>query len=155
MLQINEYGAKIVEDFIEHCKDNCKYDIAMDYGLEVLNDCVRGVKDYAAWCILSYDTMAIDTVNEWRTPATPRICWSSNWSDMDNAFVITFGELLSVLERCFEEVETDMSIQMTFTAEEIAEIKEVTGLAIEEKEDLYNAVRTIVDAVTSMRKGGK
>lgn len=48
-----------------------------------------------------------------------------------------------------------MDIKMTFTGEEIAEIQEMTGLAIEEKEDLYNAVRTIIDAVTSIRKGGK
>jgi ribosomal protein S7 len=63
--------------------------------------------------------------------------------------------LRHILNECFEEVETEMSIKMTFIAEEIAEIQEVTGLAIEEKEDLYNAVRTIIDAVTSMRKGGK
>lgn len=155
MLKITEYGERIRDEFIEHCKDCAKYDIAMDHGLEVLEDCVRGVKDYAAWCILNYDIMAIDIVKEWRTPATPKICWSSNWDDMDNAFTITFGELLSVLERCFEEVETEMSIKMTFTGDEIKEIEELTGVLIEEKEDLYNAVRAIIDAATSIRRGCK
>lgn len=155
MLKITEYGEKIRDEFIEHCKDCSKYDIAMDYGLEVLNDCVRGVKDYAAWCILNYDIMAIGMVKEWRNPEAMGICWSNNWDDMENAFTITFDALLGELNKCFEEVETEMSIQMTFTTEEISEIQEVTGLAIEGKEDLYNAVRTIIDAVTSMRKGGK
>lgn len=155
MLKITEYGEKIRDEFIEHCKDCAKYDIAMDHGLEVLNDCVRGVRDYAALCILNYDIMAIDTVEEWRTPASPTICWSTNWDDPENAFFITFGSLLNILNKCFEEVETDMSIQMTFIGDEVKQIEEVTGLAIEEKEDLCNAVRTIIDAVTSMRKGGK
>lgn len=155
MLKINEYGEKIRDEFIEHCKDCAKYDIAMDHGLEVLNDCIRGVKDYAAWCILSYDIMAIEIVKEWRTPATPRICWSNNWMDTDNAFVITFDEVLSVLDKCFDDVAIDMSIQMTFTGDEVKQIAELTGMSIEEKEDLYNAVRTIIDAATSIRKGGK
>jgi hypothetical protein len=155
MLKITEYGAKIRDEFVEHCKDCSKYDIAMDYGLEVLNDCVRGAVDYAALCILNYDTMAINTVDEWQAEASNCICWSTNKDDPENAFFITFGSLRDILNRCFEEVREEMDIKMTFTEEEIAEIQEVTGLAIEEKEDLYNAVRTIIDAVTSMRKGGK
>ena len=155
MLKITEYGKRIKGEFIEHCKDCAKYDIAMDHGLEVLEDCVRGVKDYAAWCIMNYDTMAIGTVEEWRTPATPEVCWSTNWDDPDNAFTITFDALLKELNKCFEEVETDMNIQMTFTRDEIKQIEEVTGMLVEEKEDLCNAVRTIIDAVISMRKGGK
>ena len=85
MLRITEYGQRIRDEFIEHCHDLAKYDIAMDHGLEVLNDCVRGVKDYAALCILNYDTMAIDTVESWKVEAssesaglligtTPTIC---------------------------------------------------------------------------------
>lgn len=155
MLKITEYGERIRDEFIEHCKDCAKYDIAMDYGLEVLNACVRGVVDYAALCILNYDTMAISVLDEWEAEASDCVCWSTNRDDHKNSFFITFNALRHILNECFEEVETEMSIKMTFTTEEIAEIQEVTGLAIEEKEDLYNAVRTIIDAVTSMRKGGK
>lgn len=155
MLKITEYGERIRDEFIEHCKDCAKYDIAMDHGLDVLEDCVRGVKDYAAWCILNYDIMAIGAVKEWRTPATPTICWSTNWDDPGNAFTITFDTLLNELNKCFEEVETEMSIKMTFTGDEIKEIEELTGVLIEEKEDLYNAVRVIIDAATSIRKGCK
>jgi hypothetical protein len=155
MLKITEYGEKIRDEFIEHCKDCAKYDIAMDYGLEVLEDCVRGTRDYAALCILNFDTLAIDVVESWITPVTKTVAWSNNWNDPENAFVVEFKPLLRVLQDCFEEVETEMSIQMTFTDQEVKEIEELTGMMIEEKEDLYNAVRTIIDAVTSMRKGGK
>lgn len=155
MLKITEYGERIRDEFIEHCKDCAKYDIAMDYGLHVLVDCVRGVKDYAAWCILNYDIMSIDIVKEWRTPATPTICWSTNWDDPSNAFTITFDTLLNELNKCFEEVETEISIQITFTGDEIKKIEELTGILIEEKEDLYNAVKVIIDAATSIRKEHK
>lgn len=155
MLKITEYGERIKGEFIEHCKDCAKYDIAMDHGLEVLEDCVRGVKDYAAWCIMNYDTMAIGTVEEWRTPATPEVCWSTNWDDPDNAFTITFEELLSVLKKCFEEVGAEMNVKMTFTSEEIEQIEEFTGRKIKEKEDLYNATRLILDTIMSIRKGCK
>ena len=154
MLKVNEYGAKIVEDFIEHCKDNSKYDIAMDYGLEVLNDCVRGVKDYAAWCIMNYDTMAIETVKEWIDPAPTAICWSSNWEDPDNSFTITFDALLTELSKCFKEYRDDMSIVITFTGEEIAQLEQVFGDCIEDKEDLYQTIREIVDMTIKSRKVG-
>lgn len=155
MLQINEYGTKIVEDFIEHCKDNSKYDIAMDYGLEVLNDCVRGVKDYAAWCIMNYDTMAIETVKGWKTPATPEICWSTNWDDPDNAFTITFDALLTELSFCFENCRDDMSIVMTFTGDDIAQLEQIFGEYIEDKEDLYQTIREVIDIVVNKKMGGK
>lgn len=153
MLKITEYGERIRDEFIEHCKDCAKYDIAMDYGLEVLNDCVRGARDYAAWCILSYDTMAIDTVEEWRAMSSSAVCWSTNGDDLENAFVITFGSLRDILNRCFEEVKTEMDIKMTFTGDEVSQIEQLTGMLINNKEDLYNAVRTIIDAAISIRKG--
>lgn len=155
MLKITEYGAKIRDEFIEHCKDCAKYDIAMDHGLEVLNDCVRGTVDYAALCILNYDTMAMDIVESWFEERSSSICWSTNWDDPENAFCITFGSLRDILNRCFEEVKTDMDIKMTFTGTEVKEIEELTGMLIEEKEDLYNAIRTIIDASISIRKGRK
>lgn len=155
MLKITEYGEKIRDEFIEHCKDCAKYDIAMDNGLGYLEDCVRGVKDYAAWCIMNYDTMAIGTVQEWRTPATHSVCWSTNWDDADNAFTITFDALLKELNKCFEEVETEMNIKMTFTCDEIKKIEEFTGREIKEKEELYNATRLILDTIMSIRKGCK
>lgn len=74
MFKITEYGERIRDEFIEHCKDCAKYDIAMDHGLQVLEDCVRGAVDYAALCILNYDTMAIDTVEEWFKEASDCIC---------------------------------------------------------------------------------
>jgi hypothetical protein len=155
MLKITEYGERIRDEFIEHCKDRAKYDIAMDYGLEVLNDCVRGTRDYAALCILNYDTMAIDTVEEWFAEATSPVCWSTNGDDLENAFIITFGSLRDILNRCFEEVREEMDIKMTFTDEEIKQIEEFTGREIKEKEDLYNATRLILDTIMSIRKGGK
>lgn len=155
MLKITEYGERIRDEFIEHCKDCAKYDIAMDYGFEVLNDCVRGVKDYAALCILNYDTMAMDTVELWFEEASSAICWSTNYDDPENAFFITFGSLRDILNRCFAEVKTDMDIKMTFTDEEIKQIEEFTGREIKEKEDLYNATRLILDTIMSIRKGCK
>ena len=155
MLKITEYGNKIVEEFIDYCKICDKYDIAMDHGLEILDECVRGVKDYAAWCIMSYDTMALDTVEEWFAEASSSVCWSTNWDDSENSFFITFGSLRDVLNKCFEEAKTDMDIKMTFTGDEVKQIEELTGIWINEKEDLYNAVRTIIDAATSIRKGCK
>jgi hypothetical protein len=156
MLKITEYGERIRDEFIEHCKDCSKYDIAMDYGLYVLEDCVRGVKDYAAWCILNYDIMALDTAEEWLVmSANKDICWATNWDDLENAFTITHDALQTELNKCFEEVQTEMNIKITFTGEEIKQIEELTGIWIDEKEDLYNAVRTIIDAATSIRKGCK
>lgn len=155
MLKITEYGERIRDEFIEHCKDCAKYDIAMDYGLEVLNDCVRGVVDYAALCILNYDTMAISVVDEWQAEASNCICWSTNKDDLENAFFITFGSLRDILNRCFEEVREEMDIKMTFTGEEIKQIEEFTGREIKEKEDLYNATRLILDTIMSIRKGCK
>lgn len=153
MLKITEYGERIRDEFIEYCKDCSKYDIAMDYGLYVLEGCVRGVKDYAAWCILNYDIMAIDVVKEWLVMgANKDICWSTNWNDLDNAFTITFSTLLAELNKCFEEARAEMDIKMTFTSEEIKELEELTGIWIDEKEDLYDAVRTIIDAATTIRK---
>lgn len=153
MLKITEYGNKIVEEFIDYCKICDKYDIAMDHGLEILDECVRGVKDYAAWCIMSYDTMALDTVEEWFAEASSSICWSTNWDDPENSFFITFGSLRDILNRCFEEVREEMDIKMTFTEEEIKQIEEFTGREIKEKEDLYNATRLILDTIMSIRKG--
>jgi hypothetical protein len=155
MLKITEYGERIRDEFIEHCKDCSKYDIAMDHGLQVLEDCVRGSVDYAALCILNYDTMAIDTVEEWQAEASNCICWSTNWDDPENAFFITFGSLRDILNRCFEEVKEEMDIKMTFTDEEIKQIEEFTGREIKEKEDLYNATRLILDTIMSIRKGCK
>lgn len=155
MLKITEYGERIRDEFIEHCKDCAKYDIAMDHGLQVLEDCVRGTVDYAALCILNYDTMAIDTVEEWFAEASSAICWSTNWDDPENAFFITFGSLRDILNRCFEEVREEMNIKMTFTGEEIKKIEEFTGREIKEKEDLYNATRLILDTIMSIRKGRK
>jgi hypothetical protein len=155
MLKITEYGERIRDEFIEHCKDCAKYDIAMDYGLEVLNDCVRGVVDYAALCILNYDTMAISVLDEWEAEASDCVCWSTNRDDHKNSFFITFNALRHILNECFEEVETDMDIKMTFTAEEIKQIEEFTGREIKEKEDLYNATRLILDTIMSIRKGCK
>lgn len=145
MLKITEYGERIRDEFIEHCKDCAKYDIAMDHGLQVLEDCVRGVVDYAALCILNYDTMALDTVEEWFAEASDCICWSTNWGDPENAFFITFGSLRDILNRCFEEEERDdMSIQITFTGEEISQLEKIFGDPIEDKEDLYQTVREIM-----------
>ena len=155
MLKITEYGERIRDEFIEHCKDCSKYDIAMDYGLDVLNDCVRGVRDYAAWCILCYDTMVIDVMEEWASMTKGSICWSTNGDDLENAFIITFGSLREILNRCFAEVRTEMDIKMTFTGEEIKQIEEVTGVWIDDKDDLYDAVKIIIDAATSIRKGCK
>lgn len=144
MLKITEFGERIRDEFIEHCHDLAKYDIAMDHGLEVLNDCIRGVKDYAALCILSYDTMAIDTVKLWQTEATSEICWSTNWDDPDNMFTITFDALLTELSKCFEEEREDMSIVITFTGEEIAQLEDALNYIIEDKEDLYQVIREVV-----------
>lgn len=154
MLKITEYGEKIRDEFIEHCKDNSKYDIAMDYGLEVLNDCVRGVVDYAALCILNYDTMAISVLDEWEAEASDCICWSTNKDDPENAFFITFGSLRDILNKCFEEEERDdMSIQITFTGEEISQLEKIFGDPIEDKEDLYQTVREIMaDILNKNRK---
>lgn len=153
MLKITEYGERIKDEFIEHCKDCSKYDIAMDYGLDVLNDCVRGTRDYAALCIMNYGTMAIDMVEEWRSMTKGAICWSTNGDDLENAFIITFGSLRDILNKCFEEVKTEMDIKMTFTGDEASQIEQLTGMLINNKEDLYNAVRTIIDAAISIRKG--
>lgn len=145
MLKINKYGKKIVGDFIEHCHNLAKYDIAMDHGFGVLNDCVRGVKDYAALCIMNYDTMAIETVKEWGINSElTATCWSSNWDDLDNAFTITFGALLSELGKCFEEERDDMSIVITFTGDEIVQLEDALNYVIDDKEDLYQAIREIV-----------
>jgi hypothetical protein len=154
MLKITEYGERIRDEFIEHCKDRAKYDIAMDYGLSVLEECVRGVKDYAAWCILNYDIMAIGTVEEWQEMEDENVCWSTNWGDVTNAFTITFDMLLAELSRCFEEEERDdMSIQITFTGEEISQLEKIFGDPIEDKEDLYQTVREIVaDIINKNRK---
>lgn len=144
MLKITEYGERIRDEFIEHCHDLAKYDIAMDHGLDVLNDCVRGVKDYAALCILQYDTMAIETVELWKVEASSEICWSTNWDDPDNMFTITFDALFAELSKCFEEERDDMSIVITFTGEEIVQLEEVFGDRIKDKEDLYQTIREIV-----------
>ena len=154
MLRITEYGERIRDEFIEHCKDCSKYDIAMDYGLDVLNDCVRGTRDYAALCIMNYDTMAIDTVEEWFAEATSPVCWSTNGDDLENAFIITFGSLRDILNRCFEEEERDdMSIQITFTGEEVSQLEKIFGDPIEDKEDLYQTIREVMaDILNKNRK---
>lgn len=108
MLKITKYGEKIQEDFLEHCKKDGTYKRVFEDcedGTCLLEISVRGVKDYAAWCLLTYGTDAINIVNEWKGRCEDDVCWCTNWKDLDNAFIITYKELLDELKCCLSEKE--------------------------------------------------
>ncbi len=148
MLKLNEYGKKLVENFYEQCKTTGTYDkVFVDFedGTCLLESSVRGVKDCAALYIITYDKDAIDTVKDWKEEDSSRFCWSTNWDDMDNAFTITYDEVLNELRKCFTETIDDTSIQLTLTSEEIAELASASGCDIVDKETLHDAVLMAIE----------
>lgn len=140
MIKITEYGKKLQKDFEEHCKARCLWEVMIEEGTYVLEDAIRGIKDYAAWCMLTYDTDAIDTVRGWENESKTSIVWSTNWRDLDNAFTITYNELLNELNKCLMEVKDDMSIKLTLAGEEIEQLEKIAGCDINDKETLHNVV---------------
>lgn len=148
MLKITKYGEKIQEGFLDQCKRDGTYQrvfIDGEDGTCLLEPSVRGVKDYAAWCLITYGTSAITTVNEWREECENDICWCTNWLDLNNAFFITCAELLTELNKSLAEVKEDMSIQFTLTGEEIEQLEQTTGIEIADKEGLHQAVLTAIE----------
>ena len=148
MLKITKYGEKIQEVFLEHCKIDGTYQRVfedLEDGTCLLEPSVRGIKDYAAWCLITYGTDAINTVNEWKEECDGDICWSTNWRDLDNAFTITCTDLLVELNKALAEPKEDMSIQLTLTGDEIEQLEQVTCINIVDKEGLYQAVLTAIE----------
>ena len=148
MLKITEYGEKIQENFLEQCKKDGTYQRVFgcfEDGTCLLEESIRGVKDYAAWYLITYDTNALNIVDEWRDGCEDDICWCTNWSDLDNAFFITYEELITELNKSLIEQKEDISVQLTLTGEEIEQLAKVTGCDIENKEDLTQAIRMAIE----------
>ena len=148
MLKITKYGEKIQEDFLDHCKVDGTYQrVFEDFedGTFLLQDSIRGVKDYTAWCLITYGTDAINIFNKWKEDSNCDICWCTNWRDLDNAFTITYTDLQTELDKALAEPKEDMSIQLTLTGDEIEQLEQVTGIEIVDKERLYQAVLMAVE----------
>lgn len=148
MLKITKYGEKIQEDFLEQCKKDGTYQRVFkdaEDGTIILEESIRGVKDYAAWCLITYGTDAINEVNEWREDCPNDICWCTNWLDLNNAFFITCSDLLVELNKALAEQKEDMSIQLTLTGEEIEQLEHATGIEVVDKEGLYQAVLMAIE----------
>lgn len=67
MNKINAYGEEIKFHFAEQCKKDGTYNkVYVDFedGTCLLEPSVRNVQDYAAWCLMTYDEMALDIVYE-------------------------------------------------------------------------------------------
>lgn len=137
---LNEYGKQLQKDFEEHCRACGVWEVMYAEGTYVLESEVRGVKDYAAWCMITYSEDVIDTVREWQNDSNTGIAWTTNWKDPSNAFIITCDALLNELDKCFTEVKDDMSIQLTLTGEEIEQLEKIVGCDINDKETLHNVV---------------
>lgn len=69
MNKINAYGEELKFNFAEQCKKDGTYNkVYVDFedGTCLLEPSVRNVRDYAAWCLMTYNEMALDVVYEWR-----------------------------------------------------------------------------------------
>ena len=68
MNKLNNYGEDLRFNFAEQCKrDGIYKKVYVDFedGTCLLEPSVRNVQDYAAWCLMTYDESALDTVYEW------------------------------------------------------------------------------------------
>lgn len=138
MLKLTEYGKQLQKDFEKHCRERGVWDEMYEEGTYVLENSIRGVKDHAAWCMITYSEDVIDTVKGWQEETKSNVVWSTNWHDFDNAFTITYADLLNELDKCFTEVKEDMSIQLTLAGEEIEQLEKIVGCDINDKETLHN-----------------
>ncbi|MBR5544873.1 MAG: hypothetical protein IKU66_05305 [Clostridia bacterium] len=68
MKKITEYGLKIQQDFLDKCKQDGTYQRAYEQheGTYVLEENIKTVQDAVAWCLLTYDTLTLGTIVEWR-----------------------------------------------------------------------------------------
>ena len=147
MLKITKYGEQIQKDFLEHCKTTGAYQrVFEDFedGTILLEDSIRGVKDCAAWHLITYGTDAINIVQGWQDYGDT-ICWCTNWKDLNNAFYITYTELLIELNKSLAERKADMNIRLTLAGEEIEQLEQVVGFEIKDKEELHSAVLMAIE----------
>jgi hypothetical protein len=140
MLILNEYGKKIQKDFEEYCRTRGVWEDMFEEGTYVLEDAIRGIKDCTAWHLITYSEDAIDTVQEWEEESETGVAWSTNWSDLTNAFNITYVDLINELNKCFTEVRESMTIKLTLNGKEIEQLEKIAGCDILDEATLHNVV---------------
>lgn len=140
MFILNEYGVKIQKDFEEYCRTRGIWEDMYEEGTYVLEDAIRGVKDCAAWHLITYSEDAIDTVQECEEGSKTSVAWSTNWSDPTNALNITYDDLINELYKCFTEVRESMTIKLTLNGEEIEQLEKIAGCDILDEATLHNVV---------------
>lgn len=100
MLKFTKYGEKIQEDFLENCKKDGTYQRVFENaedGTCLLEPSVRDVKDYAAWCLITYDGEALNIVYEWREMGCQYFVFENNYCN------VGFWELIHELRNCFKK----------------------------------------------------
>ena len=93
MKQITEYGVQIRQEFLEKCKQDGTYQRVFEQyedGFCILEESIKTVADGVAWCLLNYDTDAINVVNEWINDEYSNIVWGD----------ISLEQIKIELEKC-------------------------------------------------------
>lgn len=161
MNKINAYGEELKFNFAEQCKKDGTYNkVYVDFedGTCLLEPRVRNVQDYAAWCLMTYDEMALDTVYEW-------LCLTSNSIIFKNEHCdIGAYDLIVELRKCYDILwdtgDEDIGyIDLLIGGEKKCSIKQISGSRFEfdacfDGRSYHNKMeaRTLQDAMIEAEK---
>ena len=91
-MRINHYGQQLMRTFEMKCGQGLMEE-SMRLGTFVLEKYIDNRFDDAAWCLITYDINAIDTVKEWKNTVEEDIIHQ----DDDD---YTLDDLITVLTKC-------------------------------------------------------
>ena len=110
MKKINEYGNKIIEEFLDKCKVDGTYQkVFVEYedGLCLLEPSIKNTKDYAAWCLLNYEENALNVVDGWKEETPNNACWHSD------EVLLTYDEVIAELVQSITETKLNGELIMS------------------------------------------
>lgn len=89
---VTPYGKQLMRAFEKKCGKDLM-DESIEEGTYVLEKCIKNRFDEVAWCLITYDIYAIDTVKDWNKEFVTKYYFYDN-------DVCTNNDLIELLECC-------------------------------------------------------
>lgn len=94
-MTINNYGTQLIREFEKQCGKELMED-SMRLGTFVLEGAIKNRYNQAAWCLITYDIYAIDTVMGWYIEYPEHMF-------VDENDTYSCDELIAVLDKCIDK----------------------------------------------------
>ena len=94
-MKLNNYGEKIINEFLEKCKANGSYKrVYEDFedGTFLLESAIENLNDECAWLYLTYDNNVFDTLDEWKNDGEVYLFDDITYEEVNNKLQKMFYE---------------------------------------------------------------